>query len=268
MKRILSATVLVTVVFLVTRYLPPAAFALMIVSLTVLSVVEFGWLARRRGFAPQIWSACAGSVLITFSFFHPAIDVTETLVLMVVALSLLALVRQDSPDQKFVNLVMTLLPVLFLGVLLGFLVALRMLPGPDGHDLPFLLLLVVAAADTGAYYGGRLLGRHHLAPHLSPGKTVEGFLVGIVSAVAAAFLARAWFIYRLPARDCIILGIGLAVIGCGGDLVESALKRWVGAKDSSGLIPGHGGILDRIDALIFTAPVLFYYHLQFMRVLT
>ena len=158
-----------------------------------------------------------------------------------------------------------LAPVIFLGLLLGYIVGLRMLPGEDGHDLPFLLLLVVAAADTGAYCGGRLLGRRLLAPRISPSKTWEGLLMGMLWAVAAAFLARVWFMNRLEIADCIVLGLMLAIVGSAGDLVESTLKRWAGAKDSSGLIPGHGGVLDRIDALMFAAPVLFYYHLQFMR---
>ena len=123
---------------------------------------------------------------------------------------------------------------------------------------------MVWASDTGAYYGGRLLGRTRLAPQLSPGKTVEGLLAGLVAAVAAAFLARAWFMHRLAVADCLLLAPLLAGVGAAGDLMESALKRWAGAKDSSGLIPGHGGMLDRIDSLLLAAPVLFYYHRYFM----
>jgi phosphatidate cytidylyltransferase len=92
--------------------------------------------------------------------------------------------------------------------------------------------------------------------------------MGILWAVAAAFLARVWFMNRLEITDCVLLGLLLTLVGGAGDLVESTLKRWAGAKDSSGLIPGHGGVLDRIDALMFAAPVLFYYHHQFMRHLT
>jgi phosphatidate cytidylyltransferase len=194
--------------------------------------------------------------------------VLEVLALVVVVLPLLSLARRDDMDAKFGNLVMTVFPVIFLGLLLGYIVGLRMAPGEDGHDLPFLLLLVVAAADTGAYYGGRSLGRHLLAPHLSPKKTWEGLLVGTASGVLAAFISRGWFMHRLDPQDCVILGILLSLVGSAGDLVESSLKRWAGAKDSSTFIPGHGGVLDRIDALVFAAPVLFYYHLQFMKVLS
>jgi phosphatidate cytidylyltransferase len=268
MKRIGSAAVLLAVTFVVTRYLPPSAFFVMIVVLVGLGVREFCGLAGRRGFAPQAWTAWAGSVLLAYSFFEPRLPVMPVLALVLVGLSLLSLARRDGLQDKFGNLVMTLFPVIFLGLLLGYIVGLRVLPGEDGHDLPFLLLLVVAAADTGAYYGGRLLGRRLLAPRLSPSKTWEGLLLGMLAAVAAAFLAKVWFMHRLGAADCVVLGLVLAAFGCAGDLVESTLKRWAGAKDSSSLIPGHGGVLDRIDALMFAAPVLFYYHLQFMRHLT
>jgi phosphatidate cytidylyltransferase len=265
MKRIGSAAVLLAVAFVVTRYLPPSAFFLMIVVLVALGVHEFCGLAGRRGFAPQAWAASGGSILMAYSFFDPRFSVLPVLALVLMGLSLLSLTRHDDVHDKFGNLVMTLFPVIFLGLLLGYIVALRMLPGEDGHDLPFLLLLVVAAADTGAYCGGRLLGRRLLAPGISPSKTWEGLLMGMLWAVAAAFLARVWFMNRLEIADCVLLGLMLAMVGSAGDLVESTLKRWAGAKDSSGLIPGHGGVLDRIDALMFAAPVLFYYHLQFMR---
>jgi phosphatidate cytidylyltransferase len=268
MRRIVSAAVLLAVAFVVTRYLPPLAFFLMIVFIVALGVHEFCALAGRRGLVPQFWSAAVGSVLLAYSFFDPRLNVLEVLALVMLGLPLLSLMRADALPDKFGNLAMTLFPVIFLGLLLGYIVALRVLPGEDGHDLPFLLLLVVAAADTGAYYGGRLLGRRLMAPRVSPNKTWEGLLAGMACAVAAAFLAKGWFMHRLAVRDCVVLGILLAAIGAAGDLVESALKRWAGAKNSSTLIPGHGGILDRIDALMFAAPVLFYYHLQFMRGLT
>ncbi|MFQ5670216.1 MAG: phosphatidate cytidylyltransferase [Acidobacteriota bacterium] len=264
MKRIVSAAILVLATFVVTRYLPPVAFFAAMVALLILGVGEFCALASRRGYAPQAWAAMAGSTLLAYPFFDPRVSLLEVLTLIAVLLPLLSLLRKDGMEDKFGNLIMTLFPVLFLGLLVGFIMALRVCPGRDGQDLPFLLLMIVAAGDTGAYYGGRRLGRRLLAPTISPKKTWEGFLIGVVTAVVAALVARGWFMNRLTIADCVILGIALTVIGFAGDLVESSLKRWAGAKDSSGLIPGHGGILDRIDALLFAAPVLFYYHLHFM----
>ncbi len=268
MQRIVSASVLLLIAFLVTRYLPPVAFFVMILAFVAVGVLEFCRLAGRRGFTPQFLPALGGSVLVIYSFLEPRLNVLEVLALVIVVLPLLSLLRRDDMDAKFGNLVMTIFPVIFLGLLMGYVVGLRMAPGEDGHDLPFLLLLVVAASDTGAYYGGRSLGRRLLAPHLSPKKTWEGLLLGSASGVLAAFICRAWFMHRLDPADCVILGVLLSVIGCAGDLVESSLKRWAGAKDSSTFIPGHGGVLDRIDALLFAAPVLFYYHDQFMKGIT
>lgn len=263
MKRVFSAVVLLAPAYFVTRYMSPLAFFALVGVLLGASALEFCSLAGRRGYQAQKTAVLPASLVLAYAFMDSRLDVQMVLAMILLFIPVMALMRRDSMDKKFGNLIMTLFPILFLGLLCGYISGLRILPGADGHDLPFLLLFVVAAADSGAYYGGRSLGRHPMAPRLSPHKTWEGLLVGVACAVAAAFVARLWFIYRLRPMDCVILGILLALVGSTGDLVESSLKRWAGAKDSSGLIPGHGGVLDRMDALLFAAPVLFYYH-QFM----
>ena len=264
MIRILSAVGLLIPAFLITRYLPPLAFFAFVGLFLALGVLEFCNLAGRRGYAPQKVTVVVLSLALAGAFLHPQQQVLPVLAFILVVVPVLALLRADDMKQKFGNLVMTLFPIFYIGLLTGYLVGLRVLPGAEGHDLPFLLLFVVAAGDTGAYYGGRALGRHPLAPRLSPNKTWEGLAFGVAAAVLAAFIARSWFIYSLTPFDCMAVGVLLALTGSAGDLVESTLKRWAGAKDSSDLIPGHGGVLDRMDALLFAAPVLFYYH-QYMR---
>jgi phosphatidate cytidylyltransferase len=106
---------------------------------------------------------------------------------------------------------------------------------------------------------GTLIGRHKLAPGISPGKTVEGALAQFAASVLAALTAGGWLFPGLQFRDALVVGVLLGVLGQVGDLVESALKRSVGTKDTGQVIPGHGGILDRIDGLLFNAPALFYY---------
>jgi len=262
-KRIVSAAVLLVPAFLVTRYLSPLAFFALIGMILGLCAMEFCGLAARRGYQPQRAVVLPAALVLAYAFLDPRLDLQLVLAAIILFVPILALMRRDAMDKKFGNLIMTLFPILFLGLLFGYLAGLRILPGSDGHDLPFLLLFVVAAGDTGAYYGGRAWGRHPMAPRLSPNKTWEGLLLGVACAVAAAFVSKTWFIYRLQPADCVILGLLLALVGSAGDLVESSLKRWAGAKDSSSLIPGHGGVLDRVDALLFAAPVLFYYY-QFM----
>ena len=127
----------------------------------------------------------------------------------------------------------------------------------------FLLAATTFNADTGAYFAGHLLGRHKLAPKVSPGKTVEGLIGGIAGSVVAAFVVRAIFWREFRALDCWMLGILVGLIGPLGDLSESLIKRSVGVKDSGQLIPGHGGLLDRLDALLFTAPLVYYYAVFF-----
>jgi phosphatidate cytidylyltransferase len=112
---------------------------------------------------------------------------------------------------------------------------------------------------------GRFLGRRPLAPAVSPKKTVEGAIGGLLGAILLAFVARAWFMNRLTVRDVLLLGFSLGVVGMVGDLVESMLKRGAGVKDSARLVPGHGGLLDRVDSLLYAAPLLYYYYQFAMR---
>ncbi len=128
-----------------------------------------------------------------------------------------------------------------------------------GLNWIFFIMIVTWAGDTGAYLAGRAFGRHKLYPVISPKKTVEGALGGLVLAVALAFAARATFFPELTVLDCLVLAPLLDVAGVVGDLTESLMKRSAGVKDSGTIFPGHGGVLDRLDSLLFSAPVLYGY---------
>ncbi len=143
------------------------------------------------------------------------------------------------------------------------LAALRLVPE---HGLMWVVsaLVITWGNDTMAYFSGRFLGRHKLYPEVSPNKTWEGFLGGFVGAIGFLFLQRAFFFPTLTVIDCFVLGTLGSVLGPAGDLCESMLKRAYGVKDSGRIIPGHGGMLDRIDALIFNAPMVLLY-VQFGR---
>jgi len=123
----------------------------------------------------------------------------------------------------------------------------------------FWIFLLLACSDTGAYIAGHQWGRHKLAPLLSPGKTVEGFVGGLVASIVAAFIVRAFFYPGYPLSLLVLVALLVGIIGPVGDLSESFLKRGFGVKDSGNLIPGHGGILDRLDALLFAAPAVYYF---------
>jgi phosphatidate cytidylyltransferase len=130
---------------------------------------------------------------------------------------------------------------------------------PDGLAWVIAALVITWANDTAAYFAGRFLGRHKLYPAVSPNKTWEGFVGGLVGSVGGMFIARAFFFPVFTVADCLLLGLFGGVLGPIGDLCESMLKRAYGVKDSGRVIPGHGGILDRVDALLFNAPLVFVY---------
>jgi phosphatidate cytidylyltransferase len=145
--------------------------------------------------------------------------------------------------------------VAYVGGLFGYGSLLR--DGPDGRQLVYFVALTTWAGDIGAYYVGSRLGRRPLAPRVSPKKTVEGALGGVAATVLIAILGSAWVWPRLPVATAIWVGGLLAVVGMVGDLAESVVKRAAGVKDSGTIIPGHGGILDRLDSVIFCVPALY-----------
>jgi hypothetical protein len=122
-----------------------------------------------------------------------------------------------------------------------------------------LAIALTFSNDTGAYFAGHAFGRHKLLPRVSPSKTWEGFFGGMLASIGTAFVVRALGASQLSTLDCLALGVVVSILGPLGDLAESLLKRSMGVKDSGRLIPGHGGLLDRIDALIFTAPWAYFY---------
>jgi phosphatidate cytidylyltransferase len=157
----------------------------------------------------------------------------------------------------------TVLGTAWVALGLAHVIFLRDIPR-EGRLAVFTLLLCVFAADTLAYFAGRLVGRHKLAPRISPGKTWEGFVAGTLAAVAVAFFAlyedRATF---LTIPEALVLGGTIAIAAALGDLFESALKRDMDVKDTGSLLGGHGGVLDRIDSMLFAAPAAFYVILAF-----
>ena len=154
------------------------------------------------------------------------------------------------------------LGVVYVSLSLGHLLLLRALD--QGMYFVFFLLVVTWGTDTGGFLVGRTVGKRKLAPQISPNKTVAGLFGGVCFAILMAFLAKIWFLPILTTGDCLGMGLFIATLAVIGDLVQSAMKRSAGVKDSGTLLPGHGGILDRIDSLLFTAPC-FYYYMVFLK---
>ena len=242
---------------------PWLALAIVVLALGV-GLAEFFGLLRARGIRPM---PLAGALLTAGLFLDVVAPGVLKLTLgPLAALLLLVAMLARGPDKDAVGAgAATLLGAVYLGVLGGTLGALRMLaPIEEGAWRVVLLLGILIVADSFAFFIGHAIGRHRLAPSLSPGKTVEGAVGGLVGGVAGAFLIRQVGLPQLAPLDTAGLGIVVAAMGIAGDLEESLLKRWAGVKDSGVLFPGHGGMLDRLDSLLFGAPVLYYYF-QYLR---
>lgn len=208
----------------------------------------------------------AAALFIGFAFDAPA-RAPELLLLTLAVFIIVLLATQTFRFQKdfskmLTGVGVTLLGVLYIAFLGGFLVAMRV-GFESGPGLSTKLLgyffTVIFMSDIGAYFAGRAFGKHKLAPAISPGKTVEGLVGGLVAAGAGAAIATATFFRELPFQVSIPLAIVLAAVGVFGDLCESAMKRGSKTKDAASILPGHGGFLDRLDSLLFGAPILYYF---------
>ena len=184
---------------------------------------------------------------------------TPLLLTSMVVLSLIGLLAHPQKKEAFTSWAWTMGGILYIGWLLSFLVALR--GQEDGRNWVFLALLATFASDSAALLIGSTLGRHHLAPGISPHKTWEGAIAGVFGAVIASlfFTLPTPLQLELTYGSAIILGVLVSLFGQLGDLVESLFKRNMGVKDSGNLIPGHGGVLDRMDSVVFAGVVVYYY---------
>lgn len=223
----------------------------------LIAVVEF---AGGRGVARQpmvLLNALAVALLPVAA--HEGFDYLLGGVVLAILLPTALLARTRDPREGVEVWLWAIGPALYIGLLASHFVLLRGLP--DGREWVFFVLLAVWAADTGAYAVGRSFGAraHKLAPAISPGKTWEGAAGGAVTGFIIVVLLDLILGLELSVADTIALGLIVPQVALVGDLAESAIKRSMGVKDSSGLIPGHGGIADRLDSLLFAAPVVYYY---------
>ena len=256
-RRIYTILVLAPLLYAVIRYTPPLAFSGVVVLAGGLALFEFYRLCfGNRSHSWLIGIGLTGFAALILGTHRPDI-IVPTLLATLVGIISVPILSRSPLEQSLRDGAMTMFGVLYLGLTLGTLSMTRLLP--LGEWLIFFLLLVTWASDTGAYLVGTLYGRHRLAPTISPKKTVEGLVGGLIAAIIAGYAARWWFLPDLSGLDCLILATLLTITGLWGDLTESAMKRSAGMKDSGGILPGHGGMLDRLDSLLFTAPVFYYY---------
>ncbi len=251
-SRILVAIVLAPVA-LALVYLGGWAMTALGVVAAVIGIHELSTMARRH--RPIVIAGVVGVVGMVVGAHAGGLQWVLYALVACTFLSFLLTATVQARESATVMLGTTLLGPVWIGVGVACLVLLRDLgPGDDGLTIVLAVLLGTWMSDIAAYFGGRALGRRKLAPTISPKKTVEGFLIGVVAGVATTW----WVLYGVVDGDQRIaaVGVGLAVALAApfGDLFESFLKRDLGVKDSGTVLGGHGGVLDRIDALLFSGP--------------
>jgi len=230
-----------------------------IAAAVLLGMWEFMGLMNARGIAaePVTGALVLAAVFTQVAYGWPTLPVWPAAALLALA----SLLWQGGDfEARLSTSAATLLGSVYLGGLGGAMAGLALLaPVGDGPWRVVLLMAVIMVADSAAYFAGRAFGRRKMAPSISPAKTWEGAAAGLMGGVLGALAVRALGLHRLPALDAAVLGALVAAVGMAGDLAESLLKRWAGVKDSGTLFPGHGGMLDRLDSLLFGAPILYYY---------
>lgn len=230
--------------------------------LALLAVFEFHRLARHKAKPPALWIVLVVTALFQVNFYKPwqFMEVWELLLAVVLALLVMELfLKEGSP---LLNLGAIFPGLLYVNLSFGSLLRLRLEVGDgNGVSMVFLLFFCVWAADIFAYFGGSTLGgrfiHRKLFERLSPHKTWEGFLSGLAGSVAASMIYSG-FVPELSLTKALLTGLLIGLASPAGDLIESMFKRDAGVKDSSHLIPGHGGVLDRFDTIMFVSPFIYF----------
>ena len=267
MKRILTALILAPLVLALVFLGPKWLITIFVAAVAMLAAWEFLALTEHRGARPpRIATVVVLAALFAGNYQWP--DETVTLFGLLCIILLIYCTFRSPMDRMLADATSSIFALFYLGLTLVPLPMLR--EATNGPSLLAFLFLVVWAGDTAAMYTGRAIGKHKLAPALSPNKTWEGSIGSVLGSVAVAgillglssYLAS-WNSVKLNYSDEIwwywlVLAVAVNVAAQVGDLAESSLKRSAGVKDSGTLLPGHGGVLDRIDALLLAAPVLWY----------
>ncbi len=268
--------ILWAVFFLVVIYIGNLTFTLVLGIFMVLGLLEYSNLIRRQGLQPQTLLILTCSLILFFTLYQ-IISRTElkseeilllseramlfTLIAFLL-ISWLGEMLRGSTERNFVNISVNLLGTVYIGFMFAYILLLRFLPDQNGLNYLLFVQLITWSNDSMAYLVGVNFGKHQLLPKISPNKTIEGSLGGLAGGILAAYLLA--LIFKKPIPFMIFLSTVIVVVGQFGDLVESMIKRTAKVKDSGKFLPGHGGILDRFDSLLLTAPIIYYLVIYFL----
>lgn len=264
LTRVLIAFTLGPLILYVTL-LGKVPFLALITILVVLGLREYLYVTRSKSFQVPGWILLPLGVALPVCAFFFGEQAFLFFLLAMLYLAAFALIIKGKTQGATADWAASVFGLFYVAGLFSFLILLREMPRELGLDYKLgglwivYLLLCIWSCDTFAYFIGAPLGKRKLSPAVSPKKTVEGFLAGILGAVAAAFFCYYVFFKSAELKHLLVVAVFVALVGQIGDLAESLLKRDAQVKDISKIIPGHGGILDRFDSLLFVAPVVYYY---------
>lgn len=256
MTRFLSGVALSAVALGAIWFLTPAALLGFALLVAALAFGEYARIVAAIGARVPWWTTLLLTLLACAMVPFPWIDPAVAIVLALITAAANVLISDRVGPPTLWDTSAAVLAPVYIGLPLGALVAIAAVAG---REAVLLLIGTVAVSDTAQYYAGRTFGRHPLAPRRSPKKTIEGAIGGFIVAPIALTLAGGVWLPGIPPLRLALIGVVLVAAGMTGDLFESMLKRAAGMKDSSNLIPGHGGVLDRIDALLFAAPLFYFF---------
>jgi phosphatidate cytidylyltransferase len=228
----------------------------MVISLWEYYYIVFGGSKQEIASAIPLWGFLTGLLLIFSAYIGSFQLMLGVLLMNMIGAAMLSMPRFKNGQEILSIVARQIQGVFYIPVTLSAIILLR--SGSNGAAWVFFLLFIVFAGDAGAFYTGSYLGRHKLSPSISPGKTIEGSVGGIFSSLVVGYLFKSFFLPDLHPVTSVILIIIVNIAAQAGDLFESALKRAGKIKDSGSILPGHGGLLDRIDALLFAAPVIYF----------
>ena len=263
-SRLATAAVLVPILYLLIRTLPPFLFFLFASAIILRVQYEFYQLFYKDRPQASIYVGLVLGFLLAYYFYRDtplfaksAVSFDMIFIPILMAVLLFHLFFFKDIKTTLVDSAVLFFGVAYISGCLSYLISIRQMT--DGTALIVFLLTMIWGGDAGAYYVGRAMGKRKLYPAISPNKTVEGSLGGLLGSFMTGVLAKFALVPLFSLADLFFLTLLLGTFGQLGDLAESMLKRSAGVKDSSGLIPAHGGLLDKLDSVAFAAPMFYYY---------
>lgn len=268
LTRTIVAFVAIPVLLAITYY-GRYAFLGLVLIITILAQLEFGKITKAKSMELNFYVDIPISIAIILSFYYNRLDLIPTILFVnLILITIFEMFRRR--NNSILNCSGSFFTPIFFGFFYGSLVGIREIFGDYNsvnYDKGFYLVATILATiwicDSAAYFGGITLGKHRLFERISPKKSWEGAIFGFVFAIITVVIAKYWILNFLSWTDILFIGIIVGIIGQIGDLIESMFKRNANLKDSSSLIPGHGGVYDRFDSLLYVSPFIYFYFIHF-----